>query len=325
VKHHALAPIDPRTWTPHELHQGERTWAETNCYADLWIELLHTLELEPMACLGFTVAIDFEGDQWTFFKPSHADLYQLYGVDVQELTIWRSLETHTVEQVQHGRVVLAEVDSFHLPDTAATDYRARHAKTTIGIAAIDPQVGRLGYFHNAGYFELGAEDYRGIFPSLDRPAGVLPPYAEIVKLGGRRRSSDSMLVKTALALLAGHLSRAPRANPIAAFAERVQEDVAGLRLEPDAYHGYAFATLRQLGGACELVAHHLRWLEHHGERGLEAAAAEFAVIAVTAKAMLLKIARAVTTNRAVDVGSMLSTMHASWERGLSQLTARYGA
>ena len=325
MKYHAVAPLDSRPWTPHGLHQGERTWTETNCYADLWIELLHTLELEPMACLGFTVAVDFEGDQWTFFKPSHADLYQLYGVDVQELTIWRSLEAHTIEQVQHGRVVLVEVDSFHLPDTAGTDYRTRHAKTTIGIVAIDPDARRLGYFHNAGYFELGGEEYTGILPPLDPSASGLPPYVEIVKLGGRRRLPDSMLVKTSLALLAGHLSRVPRANPIAKFAERVHEDVACLRLEPGAYHGYAFATLRQLGGAFELAAQHLRWLERHGESGLGAAVAEFEAIAVTAKAMLLKTARAVTTNRAVDFGPMLSTMQASWERGLTQLTARYGA
>lgn len=174
MKYHAVAPLDSRPWTPHGLHQGERTWTETNCYADLWIELLHTLELEPMACLGFTVAVDFEGDQWTFFKPSHADLYQLYGVDVQELTIWRALEAHTIEQVQHGRVVLVEVDSFHLPDTAGTDYRTRHAKTTIGIVAIDPDARRLGYFHNAGYFELGGEEYTGIRPSTRPPVACRP-------------------------------------------------------------------------------------------------------------------------------------------------------
>ena len=44
-------------------------WPEKNCYADLWIGFLHTLGLEPLAMLPFTVAVDFEGDQWTFFKP----------------------------------------------------------------------------------------------------------------------------------------------------------------------------------------------------------------------------------------------------------------
>ena len=54
-----LAPRDPRR---------ERAWAETNCYVDLWVELLHALGHDPIAALPFTLAIDFEGDQWTFFK-----------------------------------------------------------------------------------------------------------------------------------------------------------------------------------------------------------------------------------------------------------------
>jgi len=40
------------------------------------------------------VAIDFEGDQWTFFKPPHEDLKALYGIDVQELYVWRPLLEH---------------------------------------------------------------------------------------------------------------------------------------------------------------------------------------------------------------------------------------
>jgi hypothetical protein len=326
VRHDALASLPRQGRAAHALHHGTRAWVETNCYADLWIALLHALELEPLACLGCTVAVDFEGDQWTFFKPSHADLYRLYGVDVQELTLWRSLEAHTVEQVQRGRVVLIEVDSFHLPDTAATDYRTRHTKTTIGIAAIDPDRGRLGYFHNAGYFELGPDDYAGVLPGRDGVVGALPPYVEFVKLDGRRRLPEAALVETSLALLAGHLARAPRVNPVATFAARFRDDLAQLRgRAPDAYHGYAFATLRQLGGALELAAHHLRWLECHGEHGLGAVAANLETVSTTAKAMLLKTARAVATDRPVDFGPMLATMQASWERGLAQLHARYGA
>ena len=65
----AISPaLDPKTYVPHALHQGERSWAETNCYVDLWIEVLHANGMEPLACMPFTVEIDFEGDQWTFFK-----------------------------------------------------------------------------------------------------------------------------------------------------------------------------------------------------------------------------------------------------------------
>ena len=76
--------------------------------------------LEPLAALPFTLAIDFEGDQWTFFKFPLADLDALYGVDVFELNVWRPLVDHLEEQLALGRPALVEVDAFYLPDTAGT-------------------------------------------------------------------------------------------------------------------------------------------------------------------------------------------------------------
>ena len=64
-----IAGLDPAAYQRHSLHGEQRIWVEKNCYVDLWIELLHALRLEPLAMLPFTLAIDFEGDQWTFFKP----------------------------------------------------------------------------------------------------------------------------------------------------------------------------------------------------------------------------------------------------------------
>src|SRR5688500_2971015 len=78
----AAAPILPRapaTYRRHALHGADRVWGETNCYTGLLIELVHGLGHEPMAMLGFTLAIDFEGDQWTFFKPAPTYLDELYG------------------------------------------------------------------------------------------------------------------------------------------------------------------------------------------------------------------------------------------------------
>ena len=72
------AAADPRSrirWLSAPRPARRRSaWVEKNCYVDVWIELLHALGLEPLAMLAFTVAVDFEGDQWTFFKPSHDDL-----------------------------------------------------------------------------------------------------------------------------------------------------------------------------------------------------------------------------------------------------------
>src|SRR6201986_4906087 len=103
-------PLDASSYQQHEIHACERQWAETNCYVDVWIELLHAWGFEPLAALPFTIAIDFEGDQWTFFKFPLADLYSLYGLDVQELQIWRPLVNHLEEQVELGRPVLVELD-----------------------------------------------------------------------------------------------------------------------------------------------------------------------------------------------------------------------
>src|SRR5690606_14826971 len=103
--------------------------------------------------------IDFEGDQWTFFKPAPGELYDLYGVDVQELTIWRPLIEHAQEHLAGGKLICTEADAFWLPDTAGTDYRAKHTKTTIVLNDLDMEKQRLGYFHNAGYYSLEGEDF----------------------------------------------------------------------------------------------------------------------------------------------------------------------
>ena len=103
-----LPALTPATYQRHALHGEGTAWPEKNCYADLWIGFLHTLGLEPLAMLPFTVAVDFEDDQWTFFKPPLEDLRALYGVDVQELTVWRPLLEHAKEHLAAGRLISTE-------------------------------------------------------------------------------------------------------------------------------------------------------------------------------------------------------------------------
>ena len=69
-----IRELDPETYQRHLIHGEDRVWAETNCYVDVLIELLHGLGFEPIAALPFTFRIDFEGDQWTFFKFPHVDV-----------------------------------------------------------------------------------------------------------------------------------------------------------------------------------------------------------------------------------------------------------
>ncbi|MGI9146868.1 MAG: DUF1839 family protein [Chloroflexota bacterium] len=319
-----LGTLDAQTYSRHSLHQIERDWYETNCYVDVWIEILHSLGLEPLACLPFTLGVDFEGDQWTFAKPSAYDLFSLYGIDVQELNLWRPLEEHALEQVGRRRFVLAELDAFYLPDTHGTDYHTKHTKTTVGINLIDPAAQKMGYFHNAGYFELSGADYVQLFPATP-VQGALPPYVEFAKCSELRRLPAEILVQQSLALLHIHLRRLPRVNPGVAFSRRFAQDVERLQSgQLQDYHAYAFANLRQLGGAFDLASHYLRWLERHGEKHLTPISNEFDRISSTAKALVLKTARASVTRKTADFGPMLTTIGSSWASGMEQLCARYG-
>ena len=186
----ALPALDTATYVPHYLHGETRAWVETNCYIDVWIEVLSALGLEPAACMGMVLANDFDGDQWTFYKPPHEDLAALYGLQVQELNVWRSILENASEQLQRGRLVLTEIDAFHLPDTAGTDYRRNHVKTTIAIAQIDTAAQTLGYFHNRSFHQLSGEDFVNLFRlGFVHDLAFMPFFAEFVRLDRVQRRS----------------------------------------------------------------------------------------------------------------------------------------
>ena len=158
----SLFSLDPATYVPSALHGPQRTFRETNCYVDLWIELLNARGIVSESAMGFACTVDFEGDQWTFFKPPPEDLLQLYGIDVHEMQLYRPTVAHVIEQLKAGRAMTLEADAFYLPDTAATAYRRQHVKSSIAVEGIDAAGQRLRYFHGAGYHELGGADYCGV-------------------------------------------------------------------------------------------------------------------------------------------------------------------
>lgn len=324
----AFAPLDPQTYVPHELHGSQRAWTESNCYIDVWVEILHALKLDPSACLPHVLPMDFEGDQWTFFKPSHDDLFMLYGLDVQELNVWRSLYDNALAMLAGGKIVLSEVDAFFLPDTAGTDYRTQHTKTTIGIQEMDVERRRLGYFHNSSYHRLEGADFASVF-RLDIPADPthMPFFAEFVRTERRKQLEPDALRTASVAVLRKHLARLPRTNPVTRFAEKFPADLSWMQAEGlKAYHGWAFATLRQLGAAFELAAFYVRWLSHGaGTTGLEPAAVAFESISSAAKTLVLKTARAVNTKKPLDVTAMLGEAAVAWDTGMRLLVERYGA
>jgi hypothetical protein len=310
----SLFGVEPEKYERHQLHQGEATYTETNCYADVLIELLHARGDEPLAAMGFLVRMDFEGDQWTFFKPPPGDLETLFGVDIHEMQPYRPLPEQIKEQLDAGRTMIVEVDSWYLPDTSATAYRTDHVKTSIAVEAIDLDAERLVYFHNAGLYELDGEDYRGVFRiGMALMGDVLPPYAEIVRFDSGERLTGASLQEPAHRLLRDHLSRRPRTNPFERFGAALARDLPGL-LEGDAqqYHAYAFATVRMAGAGFEILATHVEWLL--GDEATEAVEA-LREIVEGSKRLSFKLAR----RREFDAAPAVAEMGAAWERAMSAL------
>jgi hypothetical protein len=317
----AFPAISPVVYRPHPLHTGDRAWPETNCYVDLWIEALSSAGLIPEAMLGFTLAQDFEGDQFTFFKVPLDDLEALYGITCSELILYDTTENHIATQLERGRLCLVEVDGYHLPDTAGLTYQLDHGKTTIGVNRLDADARSLEYFHNGGYYSLSGDDYESLFQHQVEPALRWIPYTEIAHFPTTTTSPDHQR-GVAAGLLARHLSRRPSENPLATFAavfpgqvERVAE--RGI----DFFHLYAFNTVRQFGANFELLASHLDWLD--ADRfAAEAAAAR--TISDTAKTTQFMLARAVARQRFEPLASALNPAVDAWDTLFAGLDAKVG-
>lgn len=317
--------LDAATYEPHPLHTTDREWTETNCYVDLWIEVLHALHLDPVAAAAFTLSSDFEGDQWTMYKYPTEDLRMLYGLEIAELNVWRPVVDHMAEQLGFGRLLTVDVDAWYLPDTAGVSYRAQHQKTTIAPQMLDREGRRLGYFHNAGYFELEGDDFDGLLrlgPHEDPPS-VLPPYVEVVRLDRVRLDSDG-LPDMVRALTKEHLARRPETNPLVRMKERLVADLPWLgQHDLDTFHRYAFGTCRQCGSNAEMAATFVEWLDAHDGGGLGAVAEQFRTIAAGAKSLQFGLARAVRGRR-FDPDASFDPMERAWDEAMAALAGRYG-
>ena len=316
-----LPRLDPTTYGRHRLHTEGCVWVEKNCYVDIWIEVIHALGLEPRAVLPFTAAIDFQGDQWTFFKPPHDELRELYGLDVQEMNVWRPLIEHALEHLGAGRLISTEADAFWLPDTSGTDYRRQHTKSTIVLNDLDLEKRRLGYFHNAGYYSLEGEDFARTF-RLDTPPDptFMPLFAELVRIDALVRRPASELLALSRSLWRRHLKRRPASNPVRRFQARFERDLPGIQERGLAYyHAWAFGTIRQLGAAFELAAANLEWLTAGGVAGLAPATLAFEQLSAANKTLILKGARATNSRRPLDGAALFEEMAGAWERGMQAM------
>lgn len=315
----SLWGLHPATHRSHRLHDADRAYVETNCYADVLIELLHAHGDEPLAMLGFTVQTDWEGDQFTYAKPPYADLERLFGVEIHEMLPYRPLPAHIEEQVAQGRTVLLEVDAWYLPDTAATSYRREHLKTTVAPVAIDPGAQRMRYFHNAGLFELAGEDYRGAFRMLDHfTEDVMDPFVELVRFDDAARLTGEDLRGVSREILAERHRRRPSRNPWRAWGEQLRADLPRLVAGDLAdYHAYAFVTARMAGSAFELCADHVEWVL--GAPGAPAAAALRRIVEGS-RTISLRLAR----RREFDPEPAIASLAEAWEEGMEALGRALG-
>ena len=313
--------LDPATYQRHSLHHESRAWVEKNCYVDVWLEVLHAAKLDPTPALAFTLASDFDGEQWTFYKPAHTDLHALFGVGVQELNAWKPLLEHTLFHARQGRLIMTEADSFYLPDTQGTDYRTQHVKSTIAIEMVDVEKQQLGYFHNASYWVMEGEDYVKTL-RLDTPAdaGALPLFAELVRFDRAMHLPDSELLLRSTAQLKTWLARRPTSNPLRRLGQYFADQLELIRSRGlPYYHGFAFSTMRQLGSGYELSAEYLRWLERLNPKGYEAAARGFEEISNATKTLVLKGARAANSKKPVDFTPVFEEMAVHWDVAMSTL------
>jgi len=309
----SLLGLDPAAYRAHQLHAPTRTYPETNCYTDILIELLHAAGYEPLAAMGCTLRMDFEGDQWTFCKPSAEDLEALYGVDIHEMQPYRPLPEQAAEQISNGRTLIVELDSYYLPDTVATSYRAEHVKSSVVVEAIELDDERMRYFHATGLYELSGEDYRGVF-RLGRAFSedVLPPYTELVRFDAGRRLEGEELRLAARTHVYRHLERRPRTNPFERFGIALERDLPRLLAGGASdYHAYAFATVRMAGSAFEVAASLVAWLT---DDAAEASAA-FSRIVEGCKVLSFRLAR----RRAFEPGPALEALAGAWDEAMTRL------
>ena len=176
--------------------------------------------------LPLLAAIDFEGDQWTFFKPPHDELRELYGVDVQELNVWRPLRRARAgaprgrQAGQHrGRRVLAARHGRHrLP--ARSTRRRRSCIQDLDLERAPPRLLPQRRLLRARGRGLRAAVPRSTRRPTRRSCRCSPSCVRVDRVV---RRPVAELRAMSRALLARHLARRPADNPVRALRAALRD------------------------------------------------------------------------------------------------------
>lgn len=301
---------------PHAFHADDRSWTETNCYLDLWIEILHFLGHDPLpACSGVLNSWSELG-QWSMVKPHYQQLLDLYGIAVEEFNPWRPLAHHLVQFLSRGIGVTIEVDSFALPDTAATDYQTNHVKTSIFPLAVDLQAKTMDYLHNSGRHSLQGTDFDIIFGTGENFQAhpdnhVTLPYVETVR---RVVEPDrDTFTQRALTNIQQALATRSELTPMADLCAHLEADFQWLTTAgQDNFHAWSFGTLRAAGYCAELSADIADYLIAHDVAVQSETSELFRKIAEDLKGVQFKAARA-ARGRSVDITPIASQLLQDWQ------------
>ena len=223
-------PVRPRPGDvpAARLHAGERAYPETNCYADVSSSCCTPAATSRSRPWARTVRLDFEGDQWTFFKPRPEDLERSSASTSTRCSRTGRCRTQIAEQLGDGRTMTVELDAWFLPDTAATSYRTEHVKTTVIAEAIDLAGERLRYFHNAGALRARRRRLPRRLPARRRRSDdVLPPYTELVRFDAGPRLAATALRDGGAPAAREPPRASPRANPFERFGDPLADDLPG--------------------------------------------------------------------------------------------------
>ena len=296
-----LPALEAAGYHRHALHADERVWVEKNCYIDICIEVVHALGLEPLAMLAVRRRHRLRGRPVDLLQAAARRAARaLRRSTSRSSTSGGRSPTTSLEHLAAGKLISTEADAFYLPDTAGTDYQRQHTKTTIVIQDFDLEHRRLGYFHNAGYYALEGDDFAHLFRVGVAPDPTfMPLFAEVVRIDRLVRRPPDELRALSRALLAQARRAAPERQPRRALRR-------ALRRRSAVDHGRGAGLLSRLGlrdGApARRGASSSRRCTSSGwaTTPLAPAATAFAALSQTAKAFILKAARAVNAKRALD-------------------------